>query len=111
MHFPLNHFKNWQTDQDGQALLLDLQKLDSRQLKLHHLAIASGAFNDDSLKFSLLKKPSSTNTREFKVGLFYQEYSNPCACSGDDAELIDGYCELSVIFSPANNQVVISIND
>ena len=107
MKFTSSDFTNFINDQTAENLLVDLQKLGSQKLKLNRYATASGLFNDDSLEFSI----SATQADHYRASLFYQEYSNPCPCSGEESALIDGYCTFFIEFKPDSLQVEIIFDD
>ena len=86
----------WNTPDFDKTVLQALSKLEIELLPLKELASSSGLFVQDSLQFSILNKQATGNHLVLKLGVFYQEISSMCPCSGEDPETIDGHCEIKM---------------
>ena len=84
----------WNTPDFEKELQRALQQLGPDHLPLKKVANFSGLFVQDTLQFSLLKKQESDQSLILKLSIFYQEISNLCPCSGEEAETAEGHCEM-----------------
>mgnify|MGYP000908533633 CR=1 FL=1 len=100
-------FSIWLNSQKPEDLLHALRQIPVSELPLKELAQYSGVFDQQSLKFSVLTTTFKHDQASARLSLFYQEFSNPCACSGDDAETIQSFCELSLTVDLKNHTVTL----
>lgn len=79
-----------------QKLLKQLTALNIEDLPLGALAQASGVFRQESLQFDVLAIAASQAYIQVRLGLFFEEISALCPCSGDAPETEQRYCELEL---------------
>ena len=86
----------WNTPDFEAELLRALKQLDTDDLPLKQLAQYSGLFDKNSLEFSVLSKRETEHQLIMKLGVFYQEISSMCPCTGDGPETAEGHCEMQM---------------
>ena len=95
---------------DFDALLLQaLKQLDVDQLPLKQVANFSGVFAQDTLQFSLQNKHENEQHLIMKLGIFYQEITNLCPCSGDEPDTMEGYCEIQMMVDKSDGSIDFTI--
>jgi hypothetical protein len=87
---------SWNTPDFEAELQQALKQLDVNELPLKQVATCSGVFIQEGLGFSLLSTHENKQLLILKLGVFYQEISNLCPCSGDQPETVDGHCEMQM---------------
>lgn len=101
--------KAWKTDHFDNDLMLALSNLEPYHLPLKQVAHFSGVFEDNSLEFSILKKHETDSDLHITVGIFYQEISSLCPCSGEEPEKVNGHCEMQMMIAKEDGLVTFSI--
>jgi len=101
--------KLWNTAEFEAKLLQALKQLEANQLPLKQVASHSGHFVQDTLQFSILRKQETNEQLILKLGVFYQEISNQCPCSGDEPETMEGHCEMRMTLDKADGLIDFAI--
>jgi hypothetical protein len=101
--------KFWNTPDFEAELQQALMQLESNDLPLTQVASHSGHFVQDTLQFSILSKQETDEQLILKFGVFYQEISNLCPCSGDEPETMEGHCEMQMTLDKGDGLIGFSI--
>jgi hypothetical protein len=101
--------KAWKTEHFDNDLLQALSKLPSSLLPLKQVARFSGVFEDNNLEFSILKKRETATNLQITLGVFYQELSSLCPCSGEEPEKVDGHCEMQILINKDDGAITFTV--
>jgi hypothetical protein len=99
----------WGTPQFQTCLLKALEQLEPDDLPLKQVAHFTGLFDQQSLQFSVLNTSESEQQIQVKLSVFYQEMATTCPCSGQEAEKINGHCEINMNIHKQDANVIFKI--
>jgi hypothetical protein len=101
--------KYWNTPDFEPKLFQALKQLEPYHLPLKQVARFSGLFVQDTLQFSILAKQETQQQLKLKLGVFYQEISTMCPCSGQEPEKMEGHVEIEMTIDRQHGLINFSI--
>jgi len=89
--------ENFPSESFPETLIKELSGLNIGTFTLDKFSSHTGYIDENSLEFSLLSLSSDDKLIYVNLGIYFQEYTTTCPCSGEQPMQAPGYCEQKLV--------------